>query len=64
MTMDEPIDQLLTRVYELDRDHCKAALRRFHRPTLDFSDEFLNMQSLDRLRHILMAACLQARKSA
>ncbi|MDP6154479.1 MAG: hypothetical protein QF785_13945 [Phycisphaeraceae bacterium] len=62
MTADEPIEQLITNVYEMDRDHCKAALSGFEQPSLDFTDDFLNQISLDRLRHILMAACLQSRR--
>ena len=46
----------------MDRDHCKAALSGFEQPSLDFTDDFLNQISLDRLRHILMAACLQSRR--
>jgi hypothetical protein len=61
MSTDLPIDELIESVPKLDRDTCTAQLRRFRQPRLDFTDEYLDCLSLDRLRHVLLAACLQAR---
>lgn len=37
-------------------------MKSIERPRLDFTDEYLNAASLDQLRHILVAAVIQARK--
>jgi hypothetical protein len=63
MGTDQNIDQLLHTVQRLDRRTCIAQLRQFRQPKLDFTDEFLDALSLDRLRHIVMAACIQAKRS-
>jgi predicted ribonuclease YlaK len=63
MTADASSDDVLRRVYAMSRQVCMAELRRIDRPRLDFTDEFLAAQSVDRLRHLLVAAHLQARKS-
>jgi len=57
-----PIDQLLVTIHELDRDCCMAELLHFKHIKLDFTEKYLERMSTDRLRHVLMAACLQARK--
>lgn len=64
MRVDQPIDQLIAAVQALDRKGCVRQLRQLDRPLLDFTDEFLEGQSLDQLRHLVFAACVQARKSA
>ena len=56
------IEELIRRVHTLDRDHCKAALLDMERPAMDFTESYLDQMSTERLRHILMAACLQAQK--
>ena len=56
------IEELIRRIHTLDRECCKAALLDMKQPTLDFTESYLNQMSTDRLRHVLMAACLQARK--
>jgi hypothetical protein len=62
MSTDDPIDAVIQTVAAMDRDGCKAELRRIDRPTLDFTDEYLDSLTIDRLRHVLMAAHLQRRK--
>ena len=59
-----PFEQLLSDVAGLDRDSCKAWLRSLQRPRTDFTDDFLDSLSLDRLRHVVAAAYYQARRSA
>lgn len=61
--MKESLQDVIDSVQSYDRDHCIAQLLRIRRPKVDFTAEFLQQQSLDRLRHILVAAFLQARKS-
>lgn len=63
MSMDDmSIDELIRGLHTLDRDSCKAALLDIKRPALDFTESYLDQMSTERLRHILMAAYLQARK--
>ena len=63
MCIDEPLEQLLQQVQSMDRDSCIARLKRFEHPRLDFSDAFLAALSTDRVRHLLMAACIQAQRA-
>ncbi len=47
----------------LTRDELIERLLRFKAEfPLDFTDSFLSRKSTDQLRHILIAACKQARK--
>lgn len=57
-----PIDELIHSIYTLDREGCKEQLLHLDSPKLDFTEEFLETMSTERLRHVLMAACLQAKK--
>lgn len=60
--MDRGIEEKIHRVYHLDRLGCKSELRNMQRPKLDFTDDYLDDLSIDRLRHLLVAAYLQATK--
>ena len=62
MQMDGPVEQLITEIHGLDRDGVVSALMSFRKPRLDFTEDFLRGLNEEQLRHILMAACLQARK--
>ncbi len=62
MRLDEPIDQIIQHIHGLDRDGCLTELASIRRPRLDFTEDFLHQLSLEQLRHVLMAACLQARR--
>lgn len=64
MELDQPINQVLVQIYEMDRDTCMAALRSIERPHLDFTEEYLEKVSTEQLKHILAAACMQAHKHA
>lgn len=64
MRLDRPIEHVIREIGDLDRDACILRLRSFRQPRLDFSDDFLRDLTLERLRHILLAACLQARGRA
>ncbi len=61
-TMNHVIEQKIQSVYALDRARCKAELLGMARPRLDFTEEYLDALNLDRLRHLLVAAYLQAAK--
>lgn len=62
MKLDQPIDRIIADIHALTRAGCIGALRAFEQPQLDFTDEYLEGMSLDQLRHVLMAACIQARR--
>ncbi|MCX5658999.1 MAG: hypothetical protein NTW19_04665 [Planctomycetota bacterium] len=62
MQLDRPIEALLCEIASLDRTECVEQLRSLPRPAMDFTDEYLAAMSLERLRHTLAAACIQARK--
>ena len=64
MSADMDLEHLIEQIPQLDRDACTVYLRRFRQPRLDFTDEYLDCLSLDRLRHVLLAACLQAKQVA
>lgn len=65
MTIPTDINELLVTVAELDRPELVELLREVPcRFPVDFTDEYLNTLSLDRLRHVVVAVCLQARKNA
>ncbi|MFP3937598.1 MAG: hypothetical protein ACLFVW_04590 [Phycisphaerae bacterium] len=52
-------EKLARELAEMGRDELTAILRRMHCEfDLDFTDEFLGSLSLERLRHIVLAAML------
>jgi len=60
---ESQVESLVKHIAEMDR----AGLVRFLRKldvefTIDFSDEFLDTVTLDRLRHITLAAALRAKE--
>ena len=54
MIPGQPLNQLIQTIHALDRDRCLCELRSLERLQLDFTDEFLNTLSHDRLRHVLL----------
>jgi hypothetical protein len=51
-----------TSIASLGRSELKTRIRNFKgRFKLDFTDDYLNKLSVDRLRHILLAAVMNAR---
>jgi len=53
-------EELAGRIAEMDRSDLIALLRTIKCPfRMDFTDEFLSAVSLERLRHIVLAACLR-----
>lgn len=59
----DEIDALARDLATADRDTCVNTLKSVAWPPLDFTDEFLSRVNLDRLRHIALAACMQAARS-
>ena len=60
--MNRAIEQQILQVYDLDRDGCTERLLHMEPLKLDFTTEYLSQLSIERLRHILVAAYLQAAK--
>ncbi|MDY6914607.1 MAG: hypothetical protein SVT52_09150 [Planctomycetota bacterium] len=55
----QAIDKLVRKIAAMDRNHLVKMLRNFHGNfRLDFTDQFLNSVSLERLQHICLAAHL------
>jgi hypothetical protein len=55
-------EQTATSIAALDRTELKRRIRNFRgRFKLDFSEDYLNTLSVDRLRHILLAALINAK---
>lgn len=55
------VEQIVTTVSAFDRAACVAQLRRLRLP-LDFTDAYLAGVNLEQLRHLVLAATLQALK--
>ena len=55
-------EQMILVVAESSRERCVDELSRVPHVPLDFSDAYLDALSLDQLRHVLLAAMLQARR--
>jgi len=55
-------EQTATSIAALGRDELKRRVRSFRgRFKLDFTEDYLNALSVDRLRHILLAALINAK---
>ena len=52
-------EEASTSIAELGRNELKLQIKNFHgRFKLDFTDDYLDAVSVDRLRHILLAALI------
>ena len=61
MSSREYFEQAATSIGTLERDELKKQIRNFKgRFKLDFTEEYLNSATVDRLRHILFAALVNA----
>jgi len=55
-------EQTATSIAALERNDLKKQIRSFRgRFKLDFTEDYLNKLSIDRLRHILLAAQINAK---
>jgi len=62
MASRKQFEQTATSVATLGRDELKKRIKHFKgRFRLDFTEDFLNHLSVDRLRHILLAALINAK---
>jgi hypothetical protein len=62
MALKRYFEQTTTSIASLDRNELKRRIRNFRgRFKLDFTEEYLNNMSVDRLRHILLAALINAK---
>jgi hypothetical protein len=62
MASKQNFEQTATSIAALGRHELKRRIRNFKgRFRLDFTDDYLNKLSVDRLRHILLAASINAR---
>jgi len=62
MTAREYFEQTATSIAVLNRNELKSRIKNFKgRFKLDFSEGYLNKLSVERLRHILLAALVNAR---
>jgi hypothetical protein len=62
MTAREYFEQTATSIAVLGRNELKSRIKNFKgRFKLDFSEDYLNKLSIERLRHILLAALVNAR---
>ena len=60
MLQSHQVEQLICLVSSLDRDALRSQFKQY--PSgfpIDFSEEFLTSQPLERLKHIFVALCLQ-----
>jgi hypothetical protein len=61
MASREYFEQTATSLGTLDREELKRQIKNFRgRFKLDFTEDYLNSASVDRLRHILFAALINA----
>ncbi|MBC8469135.1 MAG: hypothetical protein H8D56_06650 [Planctomycetes bacterium] len=62
MSSAQYVERQVTSVAALGRDELKRRIRNFRgRFKLDFTEDYLNKISVDRLRHILLAALINAK---
>lgn len=62
MSSAQYVERQVTSVAALGRDELKRRIRNFQgRFKLDFTEDYLNKISVDRLRHILLAALINAK---
>ncbi len=62
MSSAQYVERQVTSVAALGRDELKRRIKNFRgRFKLDFTEDYLNKISVDRLRHILLAALINAK---
>ena len=63
MASRQYLEHTATSIAALGRSELKRRIRHFKgRFKLDFTDDYLNRLSVDRLRHILLAALINAKR--
>ena len=62
MTSEEYFEHTATSIASLGRNELERRIKGFKgRFKLDFTDDYLNKLTVDRLRHILLAALINAK---
>ena len=62
MTLRDDFEQTATSIAALGKDELKRRIKNFGgRFRLDFTEDYLNNLSVERLRHILLAALINAK---
>ena len=62
MTSRDSFEQTATSIAALGKDELERRIKNFRgRFRLDFSEDYLNNLSVERLRHILLAALINAK---
>jgi hypothetical protein len=62
MTSEKQFEQAAVSIASLGRDELKRQIRNFEgRFKLDFTDNYLDNLDVDRLKHILLAALINAK---
>ena len=62
MTAKQYFEQTATSIAVLERPELKKRIKNFKgRFKLDFTDDYLDSLTIDRLRHVLLAAMINAR---
>jgi hypothetical protein len=62
MTLGDNFEQTATSIAALGKDELKRRIKNFRgRFRLDFTEDYLNNLSVERLRHILLAALINAK---
>lgn len=62
MQIDMSLDELARQINRMSRIQCIYELTHFPQMRLDFDERFLMNQSLDRLHHLLFAACVTVKR--
>jgi hypothetical protein len=63
MTSEKQFEQAAVSIASLGRDELKRQIRNFEgRFKLDFTDNYLDNLDVDRLRHILLSALINAKR--
>jgi hypothetical protein len=64
MSSAKYVESQVTSISALGREELKKRIRNFHgRFKLDFTEDYLNKMSIERLRHILLAALITKKRS-
>ena len=62
MNAKDNFEQTATSIASLNRSELKKRIKNFRgRFKLDFTEDYLNRLSIDRLRHVLLAALINAK---
>ena len=63
MLASEQVEELIEAIGSMNRSDLEAQFRDYRANfPLDFTADYLKRQSVDRLRHIFLAVCLQSKR--